>query len=328
MDLTFIIIVSTVSFFIFLISFYAFSNFWDRMKENEHTLDRLHIFSPDGIQTAESNNAFQYQRQKTLEKKLQKYLANMKSENWFQLKLYQSGLNFSLTSFLLVQLIVIFLLTAFSVIKYDSPVFFSFLTSFFITVLLTVFVIKLLTDRRHQNFISLMPLALDIVIRAIRAGHSLERTLPTVAREVPDPVGKEFRKIAEQIEVGVSFEDAFREASLRVNLPDFYFFSAALIIQRQSGGSLSEILENIIYVLHRRQEIRLKAKALSAEGRITGAVLGVLPVLFWIGVTTLRPEYLDYFFLDPFGRKLFYTVVILLISQIVTIRWMVNVKVD
>lgn len=328
MDATFIILVSTVSFFIFLITFYAFSNFWDRMKEEEHVLDRLNTFSPDGMPTTESSRLFQYQRQKIIEKKLQKYLANMKSENWFQLKLYQSGLNFSLTSFLLGQICFILLLTTFFVAKSDFSVLFSVVFSIFLTILMTAIVIKMLTSKRHDNFISLLPLALDIVIRAIRAGHSLERTLPTVAREVPDPVGKEFQKISEQIEVGVSFEDAFREASLRVNLGDFYFFAAALIIQRQSGGSLAEILENIIYVLHRRQEIRLKAKALSAEGRITGVILGALPILFWIGITVLKPEYLEYFSSDPFGRKLLYTVIGLLVAQILTIRWMINVKVD
>jgi tight adherence protein B len=229
---------------------------------------------------------------------------------------------------LLGQLSVIFLTAMVFVFKFDLNPLSAVFLSIFLTLFFSVFFMRILTNKRQAKFVTVLPMALDIISRAIRAGHSLERTLPMLAREVPDPVGKEFKKISEQLELGVSFEDTFREASLRVDLGDFYFFTSALIIQRQAGGSLSEIIENIVYVLHRRHEIRLKAKALTAEGRITGLILGALPVLFWVVIVFMRPEYLDYFLKDPFGKKLLYTAIGLLFAQYLTVRWMVNLKVD
>jgi hypothetical protein len=99
MDFTFMLIASGVSFVLFLVGFHVFSRLWERMKEEEYALDRLNSFSPDRMQTTEDINLFQRRSKKIIEKKLQKYLANMKSENWFQLKLYKIGLNYSITSF-------------------------------------------------------------------------------------------------------------------------------------------------------------------------------------------------------------------------------------
>jgi tight adherence protein B len=327
MSATFSLVIGLFCFLFFLGVFLLVTRYWDSSKDNDRALERLSAFVGNDLDITSDPQSFLSNKQKGVEKALQKYLGSLKSDNWLQLRLYQSGLEITMIQLFLAEIALIAFLTLVFFSRVNFPLLLSFGMAIGMAFFLTSFVINFLTTKRHQKFIEYLPLALDIIMRSIRAGHPLERTLPMVAKEVPDPVGREFRTITEQLSVGVTFEDAFRNAAMRVDLRDFHFFVSALIIQRQTGGSLSEILETIIFVLHKRGEIRAKALALSAEGRLTGMILGALPVLFWFAMVLFKPEYLE-FFSQPEGRKPFYTAVGLIVAQVLTVRWLVNIKVD
>lgn len=323
-----ILLASGLGFLLFLGLFYAASYILEEMRSDFHIKERLTAFAPEEIHPEEEVHLFHYQRQKMIEKKLHKYLSTIKDENWFQLKVYQSGLTISLTRLLLVESFVTFTFFLLSYTRFGLSAFSSLLFGAVVAFVLTMMVLQWLISQRHDKFMELLPTGLDIIMRAIKAGHSLDRSLSMVAKEVPDPVGSEFRQIAEQIEIGITFEDALRAAAQRVSLRDFHYLITALIIQRQTGGPLAEILESIIYVLHRRQEIRLKAKSISAEGRMTGIILGALPFVFWGCMSLMKNEYIQYFFEDPTGKKLLMIIIGLTVAQTLTIRWLVDVNVE
>lgn len=323
-----ILLASILGFMLFLGLFYAASYILDEMRADSHIKERLNAFAPEEIHEEKEVHLFHYQRQKLIEKKLHKYLSTIKDESWIQLKIYQSGLTISLTRLLLVETFLVFVIFLLAYTRFGVSALSALAFGCVGAVGISMIVIQSLISQRHDKFMELLPTGLDIIMRAIKAGHSLDRSLPMVAREVPDPVGNEFRQISEQIEIGITFEDALRSASQRVALRDFQYFVTALVIQRQTGGPLAEILESIIYVLHRRQEIRLKAKSMTAEGRLTGMILGALPFVFWGAMSFLKNEYIQYFFEDPTGKILLMVIIGLTVAQTLTIRWLVDVKVE
>ena len=148
-----------------------------------------------------------------------------------------------------------------------------------------------------------------------------------VIKEVDVPLKHEFAQIIQQIEFGVTFDDALHQAADRIDLSDFYFFSTSLIIQRKAGGSLSEILDNIITSLNRANEIRSKIKVLSAEAKVTAYILGGLPVVLWIIMMQLNPSYLDFFQHEASGRKLLMFAIFLIACAGATIRYLIRIKI-
>ncbi len=271
---------------------------------------------------------FQKKRSNLIEKKLHDYLGKFKSENWLQLHLYRSGLKFSLTQFIIIYTIVVLTLTFSSSFFLYWSLFVRFFFFAFLSILVLYFTLEFLKGRRQNLIIKHLPSALDIILRSLKAGYSVERTFVVVAKELHPSVGDEFQQIVDQINVGVSYEDALRHASERVHTSDFYFLSNALIIQRQTGGSLSDTLENILFLLQRRHEIRLKTISLSAEAKSTGMILGSVPIAIWIIVSIMKPEYLDFFFYDEMGSFLLKVVVSLLLLEVLVIKWLVNIKVE
>ena len=181
--------------------------------------------------------------------------------------------------------------------------------------------------RKDRDFLTHFPIALDIVSRGLRAGTTVEKTFMTVAKEVEPPLGPEFQSICKQIEFGVSFDDAIKLSADRVQISDYSFFVIALMIQRRTGGSLSELVQNISAVIRRRQELKLKIKALSSEARATGMIVGSLPFLALLGMLFFSPDYIETFQKDPAGRKLMAIAMGLILTCILVIRRMIRFKI-
>lgn len=120
--------------------------------------------------------------------------------------------------------------------------------------------------------------AIELIIRAVRAGIPVSEAIRQAGNEVNEPVRSEFRRIADSMDLGVDMREALRQAAERVRLPDFDFFVLSLVLQRETGGQLTDTLHGLTVILRRRKEIRLKVRAITAEGRTTAAVVGALPV--------------------------------------------------
>lgn len=165
------------------------------------------------------------------------------------------------------------------------------------------FIILSYKERSWQKaFTNIFPLSLDIINRGLKSGMTLGRGIAMVSEEVEDPVGSEFSYIASQLQIGVSPEDALTEAAARIGIDEFRFFSLALNIQREMGGSLADILGKLAEVIRERDRFRRKVWMLSSEGRATAFIVGSLPFFLAILVEIISPGYMKFFFIDPTGN--------------------------
>lgn len=163
------------------------------------------------------------------------------------------------------------------------------------------FCFKTARARRRARFLEHFPDAIDLVARAVRAGLPVIEAISAVARDVPGPAGEEFGEIANQLKVGVAFDEALWHTAEHVGLADFRIFAVSLSLQRETGGGLSETLANLAGVIRRRKELRLKTKALSAEARASAMVISALPFVAGGALAMTNPEYFGRFFSDPNG---------------------------
>lgn len=323
------LLISLSCFVAFLIVYIGFENLMEMRQKKMRLVARISNTNTGNIKSTQDRlSLFQKRRSSLIEKKLHDYLGKFKSENWFQLQLYRAGINISLVQTMIIYLVSVIALTFVSSLFLHWGFFTRFLLFMFLSFIVMYFALELLKSRKQNMVIKHLPTALDVILRALKAGYSVEKTFVVVAKEMHVSVASEFQQIVDQMAVGVSYEDALRHASERVHTSDFYFLANALIIQRQTGGSLSETLENILFLLHRRHEIRLKTLSLSAEAKTTGLILGSVPVAIWIVVSVMKPEYLEFFFYDETGSFLLKFVVGLLFLEAFVIKWLVNIKVE
>jgi tight adherence protein B len=162
--------------------------------------------------------------------------------------------------------------------------------------------VRLLQSRYQNKFLDHLPDALDLMCRAVRAGLPVFDAIEVAAREVPAPVGIEFHRTIDEMRIGVDVDEALQNTADRIRVPDFRFFAVALKLQRRTGGGLAETLTNLSSIIRRRKEIRLKARALSAESKASAAVLAVLPFAVGGLLLFLNPGLMSVLFNDPRGR--------------------------
>jgi tight adherence protein B len=181
--------------------------------------------------------------------------------------------------------------------------------------------------RRLAKFAKQLPEALELISRALRAGHSLASGFSLVAEEMADPIGREFSRSYEAQNLGKPLEEALEEMTERVPNLDLRFFATAIILQRQTGGDLAEILDKIGYIIRERFKIWGQVQALTGEGRLSGLVLLALPPALFIAMWRLNPDYSMMLFTDPMGHQMLAAAIILQVLGALVIRKIVNIKV-
>jgi tight adherence protein B len=152
--------------------------------------------------------------------------------------------------------------------------------------------------RRLNKFTARFPDAIDLLVRGLRSGLPVTETLQVVAKEVPGPVGEEFKLVTERIKIGRSMEDALQESANRLQTAEFNFFCITLAIQRETGGNLAETLSNLGGVLRSRSQMKLKIRALSSESKASAYIVGSLPFLVFLMIWWVNPGYLGGFFVE------------------------------
>ena len=165
-------------------------------------------------------------------------------------------------------------------------------------------VLRIKRTRRLRAFEEAFPEALDLMARALKAGHAFATGLKMVADEMPEPVGPEFRKTFDEQNFGLPLKDALASLTMRVPLLDVRFFSTAVLIQRETGGNLSEILENLAHVVRERFKILRQVRVYTAHGRLTGYVLLALPVFLSIALAFINPDHMQLLFRERIGHML------------------------
>jgi tight adherence protein B len=181
--------------------------------------------------------------------------------------------------------------------------------------------------QRLKKFAAMLPDALELVARALRAGHSLAAGMHVVAEEMPEPIAGEFGRVYEEQNLGIPVEDAMKSMCDRVPNLDLRFFVTSVAIQRQTGGDLAEILDKIGYVIRERYRILGQVKALTGEGRLSGVVLIALPFALFAFMLHIKPDYVEALWTKPLGIKMSIFAIIAQILGAIVIKKIVDIKV-
>jgi len=166
------------------------------------------------------------------------------------------------------------------------------------------FVIGRMIARRANAFITQFADAIDLIVRGLRSGLPIQETIATIAAEVREPVGGEFRRVDAGLKLGQALEDALWAAAARIGLPEFRFFVISLSVQRETGGNLAETLQNLGDLLRRRRQMRLKIKAMSSEAKASAWIIGALPFLMMGFLALTNLDYIMPLFTDRRGNIL------------------------
>ncbi|HLW65966.1 MAG TPA: type II secretion system F family protein [Gemmataceae bacterium] len=180
---------------------------------------------------------------------------------------------------------------------------------------------------RLKKFAAQLPDAMELVARALRAGHSLASGLHVVAEEMPSPIAKEFGRVYEEQNLGVPLDEALKNLSDRIPNLDLRFFVTAVNIQRQTGGDLAEILDKIGYVIRERYKILGHVKALTAEGRLSGVVLIAMPFGLFVLMLYMKPDYVSMLWTDPMGIQMAVFALVMQVLGALCIKKIVDIKV-
>jgi tight adherence protein B len=182
-------------------------------------------------------------------------------------------------------------------------------------------------NKRMYAFEEQLPEAIDLLGRAIRAGHPISAGLKMVADETADPIQSEFRRTHEENRFGLPFEDALLAMADRVNIVDVRILTTAILIQREVGGNLAEVLDNLANVIRVRFNIRRQLRVYTAQGRFSGYVLAVLPIAVGVAIYSINPPYIRLLFTDPVGKLLVLMAVVFQIVGFLWIRKIVDIEI-
>ncbi len=163
-------------------------------------------------------------------------------------------------------------------------------------------IVGTLISRRQSRFIAVFPDSIDLMVRGLRSGLPVTETIAACGREMVDPVGPEFRRIADSVKVGQTLEDALWETAQRLGIAEFKFFVISLSVQKETGGNLAETLANLSEILRSRRQMKLKIKAMSSEARASALILGGLPFIMFAIIYVMSPDYISLLFTDQRGH--------------------------
>jgi tight adherence protein B len=180
-----------------------------------------------------------------------------------------------------------------------APIALALFAGLFLGLALPHVTVGFLIKKRIKAFNDRFPDAIDLLVRGLRSGLPISESIGVVGKEILDPVGYEFRQVADKIRIGRTMEQALQETANRLATPEFQFFVITLSIQRETGGNLAETLNNLGDVLRKRAQMKLKIKAMSSESKASAYIVGSLPFIVFALVWSMSPSYLMPFFSDP-----------------------------
>ena len=195
------------------------------------------------------------------------------------------------------------------------------------TYILPVLHLKRRRNKRLNKLTGQLPDVFELLSQALRAGNSLASAMQLVAKELPDPAGTEFGRVFHEQNLGLKIEDALRNMADRVGALDVRFFVTAVLIQRQVGGDLAEVLDKISSVVRERLQLFGTVQALTAEGRLSGYVLLGLPVFIFFILMYVNPQYMSLLYTDPTGKMILTTAIVMQLMGWALIKKIVNIKV-
>jgi len=237
----------------------------------------------------------------------------------------QSGMKLSISGVLLMSVAVGVFCAILVTMLTRSP--FGIPAGFAIGCALPFMFLKFKRTKRLRAFEEAFPEALDLIARALKAGHAFATGLKMAADELSEPVGPEFRKTFDEQNFGLPLKDALENLTLRIPILDVRFFSTAVLIQRETGGNLSEILENLAHVVRERFKILRQVRVYTAHGRLTGYVLLALPAVLSVALMFINPDHMNMLFREHIGQILLMAAIIMQTIGYIWIKQVVKIEV-
>jgi len=192
---------------------------------------------------------------------------------------------------------------------------------------LPILIVRFIAKRRLAKFEEQFPEAIDLIARGLRAGHALTTALGMVAEEAPEPVRGEFRLLYDRQNFGMPLSDAFKSFAERIPLLDARFFATSVLTQRESGGNLGEVLDNLSALIRERFRLKRHVRAVSAHGRMTGWILGFLPMAIAAILIAIAPGYVDIMVTDPLGRMIVVAALAMQVIDMFNMRRIVDIEI-
>jgi tight adherence protein B len=223
---------------------------------------------------------------------------NISRADKLRMRLAQTGKNWTFQQYLSASASITALVMIGLWIK-GAPLYLSLFGGLMLGAGLPHFVVNFLIAKRIKKFTTNFPDAIELLVRGLKSGLPVGETLGVVAREIPGPVGEEFKMVTEKVRIGKSMEDALQETADRMGTAEFQFFVITLAIQRETGGNLAETLSNLADVLRKRAQMKLKIRAMSSESKASAYIVGSLPFFVFGMVWSVNQKYLAGFFFEP-----------------------------
>lgn len=234
---------------------------------------------------------------------LKRFLSGMQFSRHAQEQIQQAGLNWSPTRLITAMVLATIPglgVGAWTKILLNGPV--TAVVGALITGAIPYLIVRHKRKKRLDTLESQFPDSLDFLARSMRAGHAFSISLEMVGEEMPDPLGQEYRALFNEQNLGAPLDVALRNFSQRVPLLDVRFFTSSVLLQKQTGGNLSEILSRLAYVIRERFRLKGQVKAASAHGRLTATILTLLPIATMLGLLVVAPGYLQGMAADSDGK--------------------------
>jgi tight adherence protein B len=254
-----------------------------------------------------------------------KFLARLPFTRNLDKKLDHAGLQISVSLFVMTT--VAFALASAAVVAMRTRSFLFALLAAVASVLLADLFLKFKTEQRKERFTELFPDALTMISRSLRAGHSFTSTIQLVGQELPNPVGELFKTAYDQQLLGLRITDGLANLNERIDSLDLRFFTTVIGINSEIGGNLSEVLDKLAVTIRERLRIRRQVQVYTAQGRMSGYVVGVLPIIAFIVFNVLNAEYESALIREPMGRYILVFAACMQLMGLLVIRNIIRIKI-
>jgi tight adherence protein B len=237
----------------------------------------------------------------------------------------QAGKQWSFGSLNLISLVGA-LITYWLASLFNSPA--AICAGFAVAVGVTPFIyLYIAREIRFRRFSDLLPEAVDLMARGLRAGHAISAVLEMVGNEIAEPIGSEFRALQGEQSLGLPLRDSLKSLVERVPVDDMRFLATAILLQKESGGNLAQILDKTSSVIRERARLRGQLAIYTAQGRVTGYILGVAPFVMFGIISLVNHQYEKPLFSDPFGLKMLYFGLVMMVIGVLAIRKIIDIEV-
>ncbi len=299
---------------------------WRERVRKRHALKQLRDLANMGLEQSLTAGQSLFRRIESSSNPLMRQLlARFPQLQEIDLLVQQAGLGWSEQSFLLLTIGLGFAGGLAGVVSLRRPE--AGLAGAFLGALLPSLYVRRRRTKRFAAFEERLPDTIDLLVRAIRAGHPLTAGLQMVAEESPEPIAGEFRRTFEEQRFGLPLDDSLVALADRVSLVDVRIMTTAIMIQRNVGGNLAEILDTIAYTIRERFKIRRQLRVYTAQGRLSGYILALLPIGVGCVLYLLNPQYIMTLFTDPAGKMTVGIAVVLQLIGFLWIRKIVNIEI-